>query len=173
MDTAQWNETIENNLTAAFVTCREFLAGVAAQPFDDPSIVLVGSTAGLVGEAGHADYAAAKSGMTVGLMLSLKNEIPAIAPRGRVNAVCPGWTATPMTGQFTANEIAMRRALSTIALRKFASPDDIANAVLFLSSSKVAGHITGQVLAVSGGMEGRKVHDEADIDLERAIPSTE
>ena len=61
------------------------------------SLVLVGSTAGRFGEAGHADYAAAKAALQVGLLLSLKNEIVRIAPRGRVNAVAPGWTYSPMT----------------------------------------------------------------------------
>ncbi len=161
MEIAQWRNTLDNNLTSAFVCCREFLTGVTADSFDDPSIVLIGSTAGLFGEAGHGDYAAAKSGLTFGLMLSLKNEIIRIARNGRVNTVCPGWTVSPMTDRFTGNEDAVRRALSTIALRKVASPRDIANAVLFLSSSSAAGHITGQVLTVSGGMEGRKLHEES------------
>ena len=54
------------------------------------AIVLVGSTAGKFGEAGHADYAASKSAMTGGMMLSLKNEIVKLAPMGRINTVAPG-----------------------------------------------------------------------------------
>ena len=54
------------------------------------SLVLIGSTAGIFGEAGHSDYAAAKSAIVRGLLLSLKNEIVRVAPQERVNAVCPG-----------------------------------------------------------------------------------
>src|SRR5207244_11959463 len=92
---SRWEETVRANLTATFLTAREFLRGVAERGHG--SLVLVGSTAGLFGEAGHADYAAAKSAVVHGLLLSLKNEIVRAAPRARVNAVCPGWTYSPMT----------------------------------------------------------------------------
>ena len=78
------------NLTATFLTARGFLRGVERSGHG--SLVLVGSTAGLFGEAGHADYAAAKSAILHGLLLSLKNEVVRVAPRARVNAVAPGWT---------------------------------------------------------------------------------
>ena len=91
----RWEETLRANLTATFLTARGFLREV--QRNGHGSLVLVGSTAGRFGEAGHADYAAAKSAIQVGLLLSLKNEIVRIAPGGRVNAVAPGWTYSPMT----------------------------------------------------------------------------
>ena len=91
----RWEETLRANLTATFLTARGFLRGVARAGHG--SLVLVGSTAGLFGEAGHADYAAAKSAIVHGLLLSLKNEVVRVAPRARVNAVCPGWTESPMT----------------------------------------------------------------------------
>jgi 3-oxoacyl-[acyl-carrier protein] reductase len=75
-------------LTATFLTARGFLREVERN--GRGSLVLVGSTAGAFGEAGHADYAAAKSALQVGLLRSLKNEIVRIAPLGRVNAVAPG-----------------------------------------------------------------------------------
>jgi 3-oxoacyl-[acyl-carrier protein] reductase len=164
MSIEQWRSTQDNNLTSAFLSCREFLKGVAASPFDDPSIVLIGSTAAVFGEAGHGDYASAKSGLSFGLMHSLKNEIVNLAALGRVNSVCPGWTVTPMADKFTGDPASVRRALATIALRKVASPADIANAVLFLASSRVAGHISGQVVTVSGGMEGRLLWSESEVD---------
>lgn len=83
----RWEATLAANLRATFLTARAFLREV--ERVGHGSLVLVGSTAGLIGEAGHADYAAAKSAIVHGLLLSLKNEIVRIAPRGRVNAVCP------------------------------------------------------------------------------------
>src|SRR5512133_4248580 len=84
----RWESTVRTNLTATFLTARGFLRVVAERGHG--SLVLIGSTAGRFGEAGHADYAAAKAGL-VGLLLSLKNEIVRVAPRARVNAVFPGW----------------------------------------------------------------------------------
>ena len=92
---ARWDETLRANLTATFLTARAFLREVEQN--GRGSLVLVGSTAGRFGEAGHADYAAAKSAIQVGLLLSLKNEIVRVAAGGRVNAVAPGWTYSPMT----------------------------------------------------------------------------
>ena len=118
------------------------------------SLVMVSSTAGIFGEAGHSDYAAAKAAISGGLLLSLKNEITEVAPSARVNAVAPGWTVTPMTeGRLDPDDVA--RVTATMALKKVGRSEDIAAAVLFLASDLAAGHITGQVLTVAGGMEGR------------------
>lgn len=89
----RWRTVLEGNLTATFLTARGFLREVEATGHG--SLVLIGSTAALFGEAGHADYAAAKAAIVFGLLLSLKNEIVRVAPRGRVNVVCPGWTNSP------------------------------------------------------------------------------
>ncbi len=80
----RWEETLRANLTVTYLTARAFLREV--ERTGHGSLVLIGSTAGLFGEAGHADYAAAKSAIVHGLLLSLKNEIVRIAPLGRVNA---------------------------------------------------------------------------------------
>ena len=90
MSQNQWHTTMNTNLTSVFLCCRQFLRHVVDSGIDDPSIVMIGSTAGIFGEAGHGDYAVTKSGLTYGLMLTLKNEIAEIASRGRVNTVCPG-----------------------------------------------------------------------------------
>ena len=124
------------------------------------SLVMIGSTAGLFGEAGHADYAAAKSALVHGLLLSLKNEIVRVAPRGRVNVVCPGWTESPMTRSTLTDPDLVRRVTRTMPLRKVAQPEDVANQVVALASDEISGHVTGQVVTVAGGMEGRLLHDD-------------
>jgi 3-oxoacyl-[acyl-carrier protein] reductase len=151
----RWEATLRANLTATFLTARGFLRGVERSGHG--SLVLVGSTAGLFGEAGHADYAAAKSAIVHGLLLSLKNEIVRIGSRARVNAVCPGWTESPMTrGSLTPETL--ERVTRTMALRKAAQPEDVARQVVVLASDELSGHVTGQVVTVAGGMEGRLVH---------------
>jgi len=153
----RWERTIRENLTVTFLTARGFLREVERNGHG--SLVLVGSTAAIFGEAGHADYAAAKSALVGGLLLSLKNEITRIAPLGRVNAVAPGWTETPMTrGRVDPEQV---EAVSrTMALRKVAQPEDVAAQVVVLASDVLSGHVSGQVVVVAGGMEGRTVHTD-------------
>ena len=154
----RWEDTLRTNLTATFLTARGFLRIVERSGHGN--LVLVGSTAGRFGEAGHADYAAAKAALQSGLLLSLKNEIVRIAPRGRVNAVAPGWTYSPMTrGELDPELVA--RLSRTMALRKVAQAEDIARAVVVLASDELSGHVTGELVTVAGGMEGRTVHAEA------------
>jgi 3-oxoacyl-[acyl-carrier protein] reductase len=153
---ARWEETLRSNLTATYLTARGFLREVERNGHG--SLVLVGSTAGIFGEAGHADYAAAKSAMVGGLLLSLKNEIVRIAPGGRVNAVCPGWTVSPMTRSTLEDPLVLERATRTMALRKAAAPEDVARQIVVLASDELSGHVTGQVVLVAGGMEGRSLH---------------
>jgi 3-oxoacyl-[acyl-carrier protein] reductase len=153
----RWEQTVRQNLTSTFLTARGFLREV--ERTGHGSLVLVGSTAGLVGEAGHADYAAAKSALLGGLLLSLKNEVVRIAPRARVNAVAPGWTETPMT-RGHVDPKAVRNVTRTMALGKIAEPDDVARQVVVLASDELSGHVTGQVVTVAGGMEGRVIHED-------------
>jgi len=153
----RWEETLRTNLTATFLTARAFLREVERSGHG--SLVLVASTAGLFGEAGHADYAAAKSAVAHGLLLSLKNEVTRVAPNARVNVVAPGWTESPMTRGLVDPE-QVRRISRTMALRKVAQPDDVAAAIVALASDAISGHVTGQIVTVAGGMEGRTVHDD-------------
>lgn len=153
----RWEETLRQNLTATFLTARGFLREVARNGHG--SLVLVGSTAGRFGEAGHADYAAAKSALQGGLLLSLKNEVTRVAPRARVNAVAPGWTESPMT-RGLVDDAAIRRISRTMALRKVGQPEDVAAQVVVLASDVLSGHVSGEVVTVAGGMEGRVVHDD-------------
>lgn len=151
----RWEETLRANLTATFLTARAFLREVERNGHGN--LVLVGSTAGRFGEAGHADYAAAKSAIQGGLLLSLKNEIVRVAAGGRVNAVAPGWTYSPMTRGALDPEV-VERISRTMALRKVATADDIARAVVVLASDELSGHVTGELVTVAGGMEGRTIH---------------
>ena len=150
----RWRATLDANLTATFLTARGFLGQLEG----DGALILVGSTAGIVGEAGHADYAAAKSAILGGLLLSLKNEVVSKNPLARVNAVAPGWTESPMTRGHVSEE-QVRRISRTMALRKVAQPEDVAGQVVALASPVLSGHVTGQVVTVAGGMEGRVIHD--------------
>jgi len=143
----RWRATLDGNLTATFLTARAFARGLAGEP---GALVLIGSTAGRFGEAGHADYAAAKAAIGHGLLLSLKNEL---AP-ARVNVVAPGWTVSPMTEE-SLTEAVVERVTATMALRKVARTEDIARTVAWLCSDRAAGHVTGEVVTVAGGMEGR------------------
>ena len=153
----RWLDTVEQNLTVTFLTARGFLREVARSGHGN--LVLVGSTAGVFGEAGHADYAAAKSAILGGLLLSLKNEVVRIAPRARVNAVAPGWTLSPMAAAHIADPAVVSRITRTMPLRKVATPDDVARQIVVLASDQLSGHVTGQVVTVAGGMEGRLLHE--------------
>ena len=150
----RWRATLDANLTATFLTARGFLGQLEG----DGSLILVGSTAGLFSEAGHADYASAKSAILVGLLLSLKNEVVRKNALARVNAVAPGWTESPMTRGHVSEE-QVRRISRTMALRKVAQPEDVAAQVVVLASPVLSGHVTGQVVTVAGGMEGRVIHE--------------
>lgn len=155
----RWRATMDANLTASFLTARAYLRHVYAS--GEGSLVFVASTAGEFGEAGHGDYAAAKAAIAYGLVRSLKNEVVQAAPRARVNCVAPGWTVSPMTAD-TLDDAVVDRVTATMPLRKVATVDDIAAAIVFLASPRAAGHITGQVITVAGGMEGRLLWPAGD-----------
>ncbi len=152
----QWRRTLDVNLDGVFFSCRDFLRRVP--PRGPASAVLIGSTAALFGEEGHADYSASKSAL-IGLSLTLKNEIVRHNPLGRVNLVHPGWVETPMAAAALERKDVVATTTATMALRKVAKPDDVAQLVLFLLADSLSGHLTGLSLPVAGGMEGRLLHD--------------
>jgi 3-oxoacyl-[acyl-carrier protein] reductase len=168
MSLRQWRHTSDQVLTSAFLSLREFLRIVAKQKRGNA--LLIASTAGVFGEAGHADYASAKSAMAFGLTRTLKNEIARIAPHtadycgGRVNCICPGWTVVRRTSAQLKNAPMVRKVTATMALPQIARPEDIANAAVFLSSDTLARHITGQTLVIAGGMEGRLLWQPEEIN---------
>jgi 3-oxoacyl-[acyl-carrier protein] reductase len=168
MSLKQWEKTLDSVLTSIFLTTREFFRVVARQKRGNA--VLIASTAGVFGEAGHADYAAGKSAIAYGLTRSLKNELARIAPHtkdycgGRINCICPGWTVVPRNAAKLRDPATARKVTATMALPQIGRPDDMANAAVFLSSDTLARHITGQTLVIAGGMEGRLLWRPAEVD---------
>jgi 3-oxoacyl-[acyl-carrier protein] reductase len=161
---------VETNLLGAIWSARALLARLAETgPRDDgrgASLLFIGSTAGRFGEAGHAEYAASKAALR-GLSLSLKNEIVRLDPGARCNLVEPGWTLGPMAGPALERAAPVERALSTMPLRQLARAEDVAAAAVFLSSPLLARHLSGAVLTVAGGMEGRRLWGDGEIDVTR------
>ena len=155
IDTKRWDNTISTNLSIAFNTSREFLKH--ASQTKKGNLVLIGSTAGIYGEAGHADYAAAKGAITSGLLRSLKNDAAQIGNGVRVNAIAPGWTVSQKKIDEGLDQKRVDRIVSTMSLKKLGRPEDVANSAIMLASDSLSGHITGQVIEIAGGMEGRLV----------------
>jgi 3-oxoacyl-[acyl-carrier protein] reductase len=168
MSLRQWRSTLDGVLTSTFLSLREFLRVAARQK--SGNAVLIGSTAAVFGEAGHADYAASKAALVYGLTRSLKNELSRLAPHtrnycgGRINCVCPGWTVVPRLAHKLGQPEIIRKVTATMALPQLARPEDIAHAAVFLASDRLARHITGQVLVVAGGMEGRWLWRPEEVD---------
>lgn len=144
MSEADWNAVINVNLTGTFLMSKAALKVMFKQR--SGNIVNISSVIGQMGNAGQANYAASKAGI-IGLTKSLAKEF---GSRGvRVNAVAPGFVHTAMTDALS--EEMKEKAFSAIALKRFAEPQDIAKAVMFLAS-RDASYITGHVLAVNGGL---------------------
>jgi len=161
-------DTIQVNLFGALHTARAFLAALRRTgPRADgrgAALVFTGSTAGGFGERGHADYAVSK-GALVALVRTLKNEIVRLDPYGRVNLVQPGWTVTHMARPALDDDETVRRVTRTMALRQLGRARDVARAILWLASPSASRHTSGEVLTVAGGMEGRLLWDEGEVDL--------
>lgn len=164
---------LDSNLFGALWTARAAMAQLARLgPRADgvgACLCFIGSTAGRFGERGHAEYAVAKAGL-YGLVRTLKNEIVRLDPYGRANMVEPGWTVTHMARAELEQPGAIAGVARTMPLRQLARAADIARAVAFLCSPKLARHVSGEVLTVAGGMEGRVQweRDEIDEDSVRA-----
>lgn len=144
MKREDWDAVIGTNLTAAFVLTQAVLKPMLKQRAG--RIVSISSVVGQSGNAGQANYAASKAGI-IGFSKAVALEV---ASRGiTVNVVAPGLVETDMTRAIT--ESAHEEWASKIPLKRLGTPDDIAAAVCFLASDE-ASYITGQVLAVNGGM---------------------
>ena len=139
-----WDAVIATNLTAAFALTQAVLKPMIRQRRG--RIICISSVVGQAGNAGQANYAASKAGL-IGFAKAVAQEV---ASRSiTVNVVAPGMIETDMTRAMT--ERAQDDWVSRIPLRRLGTPDDVAAAVCFLASDE-ASYITGQVLAVNGGM---------------------
>ena len=142
MKTDDWQKVLDLNLSGVFYCTRAVSRQMLKQK--KGRIINITSVVGLMGNAGQANYAAAKAGV-VGLTQSAAKEF---ASRGiTVNAVAPGFISTDMTKELNSEAI-----LSAIPLGRFGNPEDVAGAVRFLAADPSAGYITGQTIQVDGGM---------------------
>jgi 3-oxoacyl-[acyl-carrier protein] reductase len=144
MSAEDWQVVIETDLSAVYRTCKAVLRGMMKARRG--RIVNIASVVGVMGNAGQANYAAAKAGM-IGFSKSLAREV---GSRGiTVNVVAPGFVVTDMTDAL--GEAARMALLGQVPLGRLGSAEDIAHAVAFLASPQ-AGYITGETLHVNGGM---------------------
>ena len=144
MKTEQFNSVVQTNLTGTFMMCRAVLPGMMKKRTG--RIINMTSVAGLHGNAGQVNYAAAKAGV-IGLTKTLAKEVA--SRQITVNAIAPGFVETDMTDRLP--EKIREQAKKEIGLGRFGKPEDIAAAVVFLASPRAA-YITGQVLEISGGL---------------------
>ena len=144
LDESDWRDVIDTNLGGAFFTCRAVARPMLKRRAG--AIVIMSSVVGVHGNAGQTNYAASKAGL-IGLTKSLAKEL---GSRGiRVNAIAPGYIDTELTAMLP--EPAREAILGTTPLGRLGEPQDVASAVRFLASD-AAGFVTGDVLAVDGGL---------------------
>ena len=144
MSDEDWNSVLETNLTSCFHWCKALGRPMTRNRWG--RIINISSVAGVVGNAGQANYAAAKAGM-IGLTKTIAKEFAARSVTA--NAIAPGFIRTDMTDGLY-DEI-KEAAIKFIPLKRFGEVEDIAHIVDFLCSEK-AGYVTGQVFSVDGGM---------------------
>jgi len=144
MKRADWDSVLQTNLTSAYLCIQQVISSMLKQRWG--RIINVSSVFGQMGQAGQANYSASKAGL-IGLTMAIAREV---ASRNiTCNAVAPGFIETAMTAGLA--EDFKQEAVKHIPLGRVGSADDVANAVAFLASDD-ASYITGQVLAVNGGM---------------------
>ncbi len=144
LDEDDWDRVLEVNLKGTYLCSKAVIKSMIARRFG--RIISITSPSALTGRVGQTNYSASKGGI-ISFTKSLSREIARLGIT--VNAVCPGVISTPMTenlGDETRNNL-----LNMIPMGRFGEPEDITGAILFLASER-AGYITGQVLAVDGGL---------------------
>ena len=144
MDDKDFDEVIATNLKSAFVACRAAARTMIRAKWG--RIINISSVSGIIGNAGQVNYSASKAGL-IGMTKSIARELA--GKQVTANCVAPGFTTTDMTDVLPPQ--IKDEVVKIIPLRKFGTPADIAGTVSFLAGDK-AGYITGQVIAVDGGM---------------------
>ncbi len=144
MKSEDWDAVLDTNLKGAFNMVKAFQRPLMKG--NDPRIINISSVIGLIGNAGQANYAASKAGL-IGFTKSIARELA--GRKVTCNAIAPGFISTDMTDELPEN--VQEEIMKRIPLADFGSVSDIANIVTYLASDK-ARYITGQVIAVDGGM---------------------
>jgi len=146
MSDADWNDVLTTNLTSCFHWSKHLARPMTRARWG--RIINIASVSGVMGNAGQANYSAAKAGM-IGLTKTLAREFASRSVT--VNAVAPGFIKTDMTTEFVNSPEASAKILEAVPLKRFGEASDIANMTAYLASEE-AGYITGQVFGVDGGM---------------------
>jgi 3-oxoacyl-[acyl-carrier protein] reductase len=146
MSDSDWNDVISTNLSSCFHWCKHLARPMTRARWG--RIVNIASVSGIMGNAGQANYSAAKAGM-IGLTKTLAREFASRSVT--CNAVAPGFIKTDMTSEFVNNADISAKILEAVPLKRFGEAADIANMTAYLASEE-AGYITGQVFTVDGGM---------------------
>ena len=144
MDDEDWEQVLFTNLFSAFYLCKQFVRPMTLKRWG--RIINISSVSGIMGNAGQANYSAAKAGL-LGLTKTLAKELACRSIT--VNAIAPGFIATSMTKNLP--EAVEEQAHKIIPLKRFGEPIEVANTAVFLASEE-ASYITGQVIKVDGGM---------------------
>jgi len=169
MSLERWNKTIKIAQTSFFLCAQEFFRVLERTKPEEAALVFIGSQVALYGWEGHVAYGAVKAAITFGLLNTLKYEIIRLVPRGRVNVVCPGWTLTRRAKPSPAYYETLVHTLQVRPLQQIARAEDIAPAIVFLASEKLAGQITGEIITINGGMLGRYIYRPEEVNPTAAV----
>lgn len=145
MSEENWDDVMNTNLKSVFNITKSALRTLLKQKFG--SIINMSSVVGIEGNAGQSNYAASKAGV-IGFTKSIAQELG--SRNIRCNAICPGFIQTEMTAQL--DQTIMEGWINDIPMKRAGTPEDVANAALFLASD-LSAYVSGQTLNVCGGMQ--------------------